>query len=267
MGAMDSPDAPAVTDRPAFLRGLALCAGWFWALPGPHARTPRAAPRPAATGLDPGDRAIVRAAQLAEALAVTTYDHLITTAPLFAHLFPQDQAYLRAARQQEMAHYLLFQRLVAAPTPPTVFYYPRGMFATARTTLNTLVTLEESFIAAYLVAVRAFSTPDLRVAAARILGVESDHRTMARVLAPGVDPADGGPLRTVTGATGVAEGVDPASNNGYERTLGWTRLDQVATALAPFVDRVAARRAGFDASRGYAFRPFTPTLPTPLGSF
>ena len=60
------------------------------------------------------------------------------------------------------------------------------MFADAQTTLNVLVTLEDAFIAAYLVGVRDFSTADLRVTAARIMGIESDHRTLARVVAPGV---------------------------------------------------------------------------------
>jgi hypothetical protein len=59
------------------------------------------------------------------------------------------------------------------------FYYPPKMFADAQTTLNILVTLEDAFIAAYLVGVRQFSTPDLRVTAARIMGIESNHRVIA----------------------------------------------------------------------------------------
>ena len=54
------------------------------------------------------------------------------------------------------------------------------MFTDPLVTLNTLVTLEDAFIAAYLVGVRDFSTADLRVTAARIMGIESDHRTLAR---------------------------------------------------------------------------------------
>ena len=99
------------------------------------------------------------------------------------------------------------------------------------------------------------------------MGVESDHRTMARVLAPGLDPVDGGPLRTLTGIKGVAEAVDPASNNGFERTLGWTNIDEAIAVLHPFVDKKAAATAGFDTARRYVFRPFTPTLPTALGAF
>jgi len=261
---VDRLDTGATADRPTFLRGLAVAGA---ALAGLRRRPPHSAPGRLWEGPTAADRAILRAAQVAEALAVTTYDHIITVSPLFSYLFPQDQSYMRAARQEEMAHYQLLARLTGAPPPYTAFYYPRGMFTTASTTLDTLVTLEEAFIAAYLVGVRDLSSPDLRAAAARIMGVESDHRTIARVLAPGLDPAVGGPLRTLTGFAGTAEAVDPANNNGFERTLGWTRIDQALTALRPFSEKRAAAGAGFDASRAYPFRPFTPILPTPLGGF
>ena len=214
-----------------------------------------------------GDRDILIAAEIAEALAVTTYTHIIRTAPFFRRLASDDQGYLRAARQEEMSHYQLERSLTGSPSPYTTFYYPRGMFTNARMTLNTLVTLEDAFIAAYLVGVRNFSSPALRVAAARIMGIESDHRTLARVLAPGVARADGGPIEQVVGINGAGESVDPPNNNGYERTLGWTGINQAVGALLPFVDRNAAARAGFDTARSYVFRPFTPRLPSPLGHF
>jgi hypothetical protein len=130
-----------------------------------------------------------------------------------------------------------------------------------------LVTLEDAFIAAYIVGVRRFSSPGLRVSSARIMGIESDHRTLARVVGAGVARADGGPIEAITGIQGVSEWVDPPNNNGYERTLGWTRISQAVNALLPFVDPGAASAAGFDTSKPYAFHPFTPTLPTPLGDF
>ncbi len=256
---MLSPDV--IADRLTFLRGLIAAGSLVAGLPRLH--------RPSSGhkgGLSAGDKAILHAAQAAEALAVTTYDHVILVAPLFARLFPQDQAYMQAARQEEMAHYLLMRKLTGQPTPYQVFYYPKGMFTSGPVTLNTLVALEEAFIAAYLVGVRDFSSPDLRVAAARILGVESDHRTMVRVLAPGLDPQDGGPLRTVTGFKSGPEKVNPSSNNTYERTLGWTRIEDAVAALRPFVDKRAAATAGFSTNR-YTFREFTPSLPTPLGGF
>jgi hypothetical protein len=213
------------------------------------------------------DQNILIAAEIAEALAVTTYTHIINTAPFFTRLPSDDQGYLVAARQEEMSHYLLEQSVSDEPSPFTSFFYPKGMFQDAQTTLNVLVTLEDAFIAAYLVGVRHFSTPDLRVTAARIMGIESDHRTLARVLASDVAPQDGGPLKTTTGAQGAAEPVDPPNDNGYERTLCWTHLQQAVAALTPFADITAAKAAGFDVSKSFGFDPFTPKLPNPLGDF
>jgi len=213
------------------------------------------------------DRDILIAAEIAEALAVTTYTNIINVAPFFQSLESDDQGYLIAARQEEMSHYLLEQSVTGQPSPFTNFFFPQNMFASAQTTLNTLVTLEDAFIAAYLVGVRNFTTRNLRVTAARIMGIESDHRTLARVVGPGVGAAFGGPIEAITGLKGVAESVDPPNNNGYERTACWTSIDQAVNALLPFVDFNSAKAAGFDTSHAYPFQPFTPTLPSPLGDF
>jgi len=213
------------------------------------------------------DTNILIAAEIAEALAVTTYTNIINTSPFFANIPSDDQGYLIAARQEEMSHYLLEQSVTDQPSPFTTFFYPPNMFADPQTTLNVLVTLEDAFIAAYLVGVRNFSTPDLRVTAARIMGIESDHRTLARVVGPDVAPQDGGPINTITGIQGVAESVAPPNNNGYERTLCWNRISQAVAALTPFVDVTAAASAGFDTTKSFNFESFTPTLPSQLGAF
>jgi hypothetical protein len=218
-------------------------------------------------GLTHGDLEILKAAQIAEALAVTTYTNIINTAPFFKNLESDDQGYLMAAVQEEMSHYLLEESLTKKPTPFTMFYYPPKMFADAQTTLNILVTLEDAFIAAYLVGVRNFSTADLRVTAARIMGIESDHRTLARVVGPGVAGSDGGPIEQITGIQKSAESVDPPNNNGYERTLLIKHIGQALEALLPFADKAAAEKAGFDTTKPYKFEPFTPKLPNPLGEF
>jgi len=119
----------------------------------------------------------------------------------------------------------------------------------------------------YLVGVRNFTNSDLRVTSARIMGIESDHRTLARVLGADVASQDGGPIENITGIQGVAESIDPPNNNGYERTLCWTRIQQAVDALTPFVDMNAAKAAGFDISKSFGFTPFTPALPNPLGDF
>jgi hypothetical protein len=213
------------------------------------------------------DTNILIAAEIAEALAVTTYTNIINTAPFFSRLQSDDQGYLVAAREEEMSHYLLEQSVTNQPSPFATFFYPPKMFSDAQTTLNILVTLEDAFIAAYLVGVRNFSTPDLRVTAARIMGIESDHRTLARVVGPGVSMLDGGPIEDITGFAGVPESVDPPNNNGYERTLCWTKIEQAVAALTPFVDMTAAKNAAFDITKPYIFQPFEPTLPSQLGAF
>jgi len=221
----------------------------------------------AASGLTSSDTAILIAAEIAEALAVTTYTHIVRTPGWFTRLPDDDQGYLYAARQEEMSHYLLEKSATGQGTPFTEFYYPHHMFTDAQTTLNTLVTLEDAFIAAYLVGVRHFSTADLRVTAARIMGIESDHRTLARALAGDVAAQDGGPLAKITGLQGVPENVHPPNNNGYERTLCLTNISQAVEVLLPFADKTAAAKAGFNTAKAFEFEPFTPHLATPLGEF
>jgi Ferritin-like domain len=255
------------TDRRQFLRrGAATGAGMVAGMSGLGLLAPSFAAAKSG-GVTSGDLAIVGAAQIAEALAVTTYTNIIDRAPFFKRLPDDDQGYLIAARQEEMSHYALEKSVTGKPSPFTSFYYPSKMFSDAQTTLDVLVTLEDAFIAAYLVGVRNFSTPALRVLSARIMGIESDHRTLARVLGADVSRMDGGPIKKLTGAQGKAERADPPNNNGYERTLKWTKISQAVDALTPFADKAAAGKAGFDTSKSYRFKPFTPKLPEPLGEF
>jgi hypothetical protein len=166
-----------------------------------------------------------------------------------------------------MSHYLLEQSVTNEPSPFTRFFYPPQMFVDSQTTLNVLVTLEDAFIAAYLVGIRHFSTANLRVTAARIMGIESDHRTLARVIAGDVAVQNGGPLVAITGLQGIAEPADPPNNNEYERTQKWNSIDQAVAALLPFVNKTSAASHGFDTSRVFDFQPFTPIAPNPLGQF
>ncbi|MFZ1994343.1 MAG: ferritin-like domain-containing protein [Solirubrobacteraceae bacterium] len=255
------------TDRRQFLRrGAATGAGMVAGMSALGALAPSFASAKSG-GVTSGDVAIVAAAQIAEALAVTTYTHIIDTAPFFKRLPGDDQGYLVGARQEEMSHYALEKSVTGKPSPFTTFYYPSKMFSDAQTTLDVLVTLEDAFIAAYLVGVRNFSTPALRVLSARIMGIESDHRTLARVLGGSVSRRDGGPIEKIAGVQGKAESIDPPNNNGYERTLKWTTISQAVEALTPFADPSAAAKAGFDTSKPYQFKPFTPKLPESLGEF
>jgi hypothetical protein len=180
----------SVTDRKTFLRRATVAGAGLAGM----AALPGIARASGQAGVTSADVEILIAAEIAEALAVTTYSNIIDKAPFFKHLESDDQGYIEAALQEEMSHYLLEQSVTGKPSPFTTFYYPPKMFSDAQTTLNVLVSLEDAFIAAYLVGVRKFSNDNLRVTAARIMGIESDHRTLARVVAPGVASSDGGPI-------------------------------------------------------------------------
>ncbi len=259
----------AASTRKDFFKGAAAAGAGAagMGLLGPAAALAHKKPKHKKGGLTATDVEILKAAQIAEALAVTTYTNIINTAPFFKNIPDDDQQYLVAARQEEMSHYLLEEGVTKKPTPFTSFYYPAKMFSDAQTTLNILVTLEDAFIAAYLVGVRDFSTADLRVTAARIMGIESDHRTLARVVGGDVAGGDGGPLGAITGIQKTAEPISPPNNNGYERTLLLKNIGQAVEALLPFVEPKAAEKVGFDATKPYKFEPFTPKLAIALGEF
>lgn len=175
------------------------------------------------------DADILGAAKIAEALATTMYTAIINDAPFFGSLDSSNQDYIRAAQAEEKFHYDLLKGATGGADAQLNYYFPTGMFTDAQTTLDTLVTLEDAFVAAYLIGVKDLSSPDLRVLAAQIMGVESDHRTLARIIGDDLG------LTSITGLSGSPESVDPPNNNVYERTYGLTDISQVVTALTPFL--------------------------------
>jgi hypothetical protein len=262
---VDSRDFPGLTRRSFLTRASvagALALGPFSVLAHAGRNEDDGEHRP----LTERDKAILIAAEIAEALAVTTYMNIISLAPFFKNIPDDDQGYLRAALQEEMSHYLLEKSVTNEPSPFTRFYYPPKMFVDSQTTIDVLVTLEDAFIAAYLVGVRHFSTADLRVTAARIMGIESDHRTLARVICGDIPAQNGGPLLSVTGLQGT-EPADPPNNNEYERTQEWNNIGQAVAALLPFVDITTAAAHGFDTSKSFDFQPFAPVSPSQAGKF
>jgi hypothetical protein len=74
---------------------------------GGGAREARQRPRRSCAGISKASRkdlAILSAAQIAEALAVTNYTNIIKTAPFFKNLASDDQGYLKAAVGEEMSY-------------------------------------------------------------------------------------------------------------------------------------------------------------------
>ena len=118
---MSSHSSDGVMDRRGFmLKGAAAGAGA--AVVGSAGAIEALLPSIAAArshkgGVTKGDLAILGAAQIAEALAVTTYTGIIDTAPFFTRLEADDQEYFKAARIEEMSHYLLERSVTRKPTP------------------------------------------------------------------------------------------------------------------------------------------------------
>ena len=155
--------------------------------------------------------------------------------------------YLRAALAEEITHANLLRALiggtVASHDPVQTFYLPAGAFTTLSTFLAVLDALESAFIGAYLNATLEFAqmaadsvNPPARQqldstgkpytsgqleyfaeVAASIMGVESEHRVLGRVIG----------------------NENPANNLNYEQTDGLTSVYNGATsavaALTPFL--------------------------------
>ena len=133
------------------------------------------------------DATILDSAITAEGLAATLYANLIAS-PIYTNLSATNRGYLVAAYEQEVEHYnfLVASGGTALPTN-TNFYFPTGMFTAGaggyQTTLNTIEIIEDLLIAIYLIGVNNFSTGSLKLYSAQLLGVDSEHRVLARVVA------------------------------------------------------------------------------------
>lgn len=145
--------------------------------------------------------------------------------------------YLRAALSEEIAHANLFRALlrISAPAndPVQTFYFPAGVFDTLAPFIATLEALENAFIGAYLNAIAEFARMSgvagtgsnytsrqlsyYSEVAAAILGVESEHRALGRVIS----------------------NSNPANNRNYELVDGiysvYNGSHSAVVALTPFL--------------------------------
>jgi hypothetical protein len=162
--------------------------------------------------------------------------------------------YLRAALSEEIAHANLLRTLIggtkAGGDPVQTFYLPNGVFDSLSPFLATLDALENAFIGAYLNATiefaqmaadtsaggrrqksaggKSFSSRDLEYfaqVAASILGVESEHRVLGRVIG----------------------NQNPANQLNYEQTDGlksvYNGSHSAVVALTPFLTPGAGKTA------------------------
>ena len=179
-------------------------------------------------------------------------------------------AYLQGALLEEVAHAQLLRTLLGLPVDgsgdvaagvPASFYYPAGTFDSLTGFMPVLVGLETAFVGAYMTAVEEFASmaagyngfsatqpnpakagsnltqADLILyakVASSILGVESEHRALARAI----------PSVTLASPNFAGINVIPANNANYESSAGLTGLivsasgdskTTAAAALGPFL--------------------------------
>ncbi len=154
--------------------------------------------------------------------------------------------YLQAALTQELDHAALFRSLLgikeASADPVQTFYFPAGAFDSLSAFTGLLDALENAFIGAYLNAIQEFASKSARMrsgdsrwrasvddgysaeeldyfakVSATIMGVESEHRVLGRVIS----------------------NSNPANNRAYEGTDGLNAVyngpKSAVAALTPFL--------------------------------
>ena len=167
--------------------------------------------------------------------------------------------YLQAALTQELQHAALFRSLlgISAPAqdPVQTFYFPAGTFDTLANFTGMLNALENAFIGAYLNAIQEFAAKAARMRTARgdwsepgdkrytpeqldyfakvaasIMGVESEHRVLGRVIS----------------------NSNPANNLNYEGTDGLNAVyngpHSAVAALTPFLTSSTGPGFSFEAA-------------------
>ncbi len=135
-----------------------------------------------ALGQATGDVAIAKLAATAELLAIDVYGRAIKTGFFTGDVL----GYLQGARQNEQDHYDALAGVLGAEAPKGVkFRYPMGTFASAQSIAATGVALETAFVGAYLGAVDALESNDLKAVAGQIGANEAQHLTTFKRLDAG----------------------------------------------------------------------------------
>jgi hypothetical protein len=135
-----------------------------------------------ALGAATADADIAKLAATAELLAIDFYTRSIKSGKLDG----AEAAYLAAALQNEKDHYKALAGVLGKAAPKNLkFRFPGGTFASAKSIGKTGQALETAFVGAYLGAVTALKSNDLKGVAAQIGNNESRHLAILSNIAAG----------------------------------------------------------------------------------
>jgi Ferritin-like domain len=119
-----------------------------------------------------GDADIAKLAATAELLAIDFYGRAISSRKFTG----AELAYLASARENERAHYKALAGVLKSAAPKNLrFTYPGGSFGSRRSIGKLGQALETAFVGAYLGAVTALKSNELKGVAATIGANESRH--------------------------------------------------------------------------------------------
>jgi ferritin-like protein len=128
------------------------------------------------------DADIAKLAATAELLAISFYTRSIRSGKLKG----AEAAYLAAALQNEKDHYKALAGVLGRAAPKGLkFKFPGGTFSSARSIGKTGQALETAFVGAYLGAVKALKSNELKGVAAQIGNTESRHLAILSNIAAG----------------------------------------------------------------------------------
>ena len=128
------------------------------------------------------DADIAKLAATAELLAIDFYMRAIDSKQLKG----DELAYLAGARDNEQAHYAALKGVLKSATPKSLkFKYPANAFASRKSIGMLGEALETAFVGAYMGAVSALKSNDLKAVAAEIGACESRHLSVLTNIAAG----------------------------------------------------------------------------------
>jgi hypothetical protein len=135
-----------------------------------------------ALGATRADADIAKLAATAELLAIDFYTRAISS----RRISGAELAYLASARENERAHYKALAGVLKSAAPKGLrFKYPRGAFSSRQSIGKLGQALETAFVGAYLGAVTALKSNELKGVAANIGMNESRHLSVLSNIAAG----------------------------------------------------------------------------------
>jgi hypothetical protein len=157
-----------------------------------------------ALGAGSVDADIAKLAATAELLAIDFYTHAIDSKQLKG----DELSYLVGAKENEIAHYDALKGVLKSATPKDLkFAYPAGSFASRKSIGMLGEALETAFVGAYMGAVTALTSNELKGVAAEIGACESRHLSvLTNIAANAIVPAPDFPkVLTATQATAAVK--------------------------------------------------------------